>query len=198
MSPRRFAAAAVLLLAAILAPGTAAADSGPLIFLEPVNQRGLCVRHANYLGELSPCAGGGPVGDFFFKLVYAVGRDVTGAPGHYVSFESDNFPGWYLRHENHRIRLSPKPEPWSPAYRQFALDATFHPVSGIAPGGPTGSGMWVSYESFNLPGHYIRHANYHLYLSPYDSTGTAWDSTFTAWRADIDPTPTIPCDLCRP
>ena len=77
----------------------------------------------------------------------------TIANGNCVSFESRNYPGYYLRHENARIKLR-RGENTS----LFRDTATFCPRAGLANSGAT------SFESFNYPGHYIRHYNSELWV----------------------------------
>jgi hypothetical protein len=88
-----------------------------------------------------------------------------------VSFESENYPGDFLRHSNYRI------------YRQsddggqlFADDATFCPEAGK-------SGQGTSFRSHNYPDHYIRHYNATVYIAS-DGGPNAWD-TATLWPDDV-------------
>jgi hypothetical protein len=164
-------AALIALVATLLTPGTAHADGGNSFL--PANIPGYCVRHAYFLGEISPCPPDPTAyGDFSFKQVPALGRFITPNTTRLVSLESTNFPGWYLRHENFRIKLSQKPAGGDPSFRQFALDASFYRVPGLT------TPEAVSFESLNFGGFYIRHSNYDLWLSPRDSWNLANDATF--------------------
>merc|ERR1712178_164919 len=80
-----------------------------------------------------------------------------------VSFQSVNFPGWYLRHENFRIILAERD-----GSDQFDLDTTFEFV---APNCADGEGYgYFSFRSVNFPEHFLRHKNYELWLDPNDGS----------------------------
>ncbi|MFC8672644.1 glycoside hydrolase family 43 protein [Streptomyces griseorubiginosus] len=84
-----------------------------------------------------------------------------------VSFESVNYPGYFLRHQNYDFQLVR-----NDGSAQFAADATFRKVAGLAD--PT----WSSFESYNHPGYYIRHYAYQLRLDPVTTTLGRGDATF--------------------
>jgi hypothetical protein len=176
LSGARFVAAGLLLLAAMSIPTRADADDTyRVVYLSSMSMPGYCMRHANFLGELSYC--GNPVGslnqisppptnpDFIFKMRRALVNDLPGVDWGGWSYESMNFPGWYLRHENFRIKLAPKPAPNDPAFRQFAEDASF-----LAP----------ARVSYNFPTLGIVHSNFHLYLGS-DSSPHYNSSDWVAW-----------------
>ncbi|KAJ3423537.1 alpha-l-arabinofuranosidase b [Anaeramoeba flamelloides] len=73
-----------------------------------------------------------------------------------VSFESKNFPGYYLIHSNFRMRIEKLSNEKEPEF--FKKDCSFKIVSGLA------DESFKSFESINYPGYYIRHKNFHLYL----------------------------------
>jgi lysophospholipase L1-like esterase len=81
----------------------------------------------------------------------ATWRIVPGLAGSCYSLQSRNFPGQYLRHQNHRIRISP--DDGSAVMR---ADATW-----CARSAPTG----VRLASFNFPGSYLRHFASELWLA---------------------------------
>ncbi|MDR8412265.1 alpha-L-arabinofuranosidase B [Nonomuraea sp. 3-1Str] len=88
-----------------------------------------------------------------------------------VSFESKNYPGDYLRHQNYQL------------YRQhnddsslFAADATFCPQSGK-------SGQGTSFASANFPDRFLRHYNNTVYIAA-NGGSNAFDSA-TSWAADV-------------
>jgi hypothetical protein len=81
-----------------------------------------------------------------------------------TSFESVNYPGRYLRHVNHEIRLATD-DGTSP----FAQDATFQRVAGLA------DASWSSFRSHNLPDRYLRHSGYVLRLDPLGSGSSQAD-----------------------
>jgi hypothetical protein len=91
------------------------------------------------------------------------------ADSRYVSFESLNYPGHYLRHQDFRLKLQK-----FDGSQLFRQDATFMMVPGLA------DGSWSSFESVNYPGHYIRHRNFHLYLEKGTDDLFRKDATFRA------------------
>ncbi|MET8043602.1 AbfB domain-containing protein [Micromonospora sp. NPDC005215] len=86
------------------------------------------------------------------------------------SFESVNFPGQYLRHQNSRVRNSP-----DDGSALLRADATWCARVGL-----TGTG--VSLESYNFRGRYLRHYNSEIWLS--NGTGGDAYNTPTLWTAD--------------
>ncbi|NLE85402.1 MAG: DUF1929 domain-containing protein [Myxococcales bacterium] len=95
-----------------------------------------------------------------------------------VSFESAAKPGWWLRHQDHRLRLDAAVDTDS-----FREEATFCVELGLA-----GSGL--SFRSKNLPGRVIAHDGQELWLEPEDAVGASPEvATFTVRRP---PLPTIP------
>ncbi|MGC4768304.1 AbfB domain-containing protein [Micromonospora sp. DT44] len=92
------------------------------------------------------------------------------ADGACYSFESVNFPGQYLRHQDSRVRNSP-----NDGSALLRADATWCARVGL-----TGSG--VSLESYNFRGKYLRHYNSEVWLSN-GTGGDAYNSP-TLWAAD--------------
>lgn len=88
-----------------------------------------------------------------------------------VSFESRNYPGDFLRHQNFRLHRQPMN-----GSALFRADATFCPVTGR-------SGNGTSFASYNYPSKYLRHYDYGLYLAS-DGGSNAWDSA-TSWSDDV-------------
>lgn len=145
---------------------------------ESLSKPGYFVRHRNYLGELAeanlhlrslPGADRHSQIDTLrylqkydyrdgtFRLV--PGGLVGGNPSEgLVSFEALNLPGWYLRHQNFRLHLSQKADD-----DLFKKDATFRLRPGLRYGNPSDPN-WVSFESVNYPGYFIRESDSHLYL----------------------------------
>lgn len=78
-----------------------------------------------------------------------------------------NFPGYFLRHRNYDFELA-----YHDGTTQFAADATFRKVAGLA------DSTWSSFESYSHPGHYIRHYAYQLRLDPITTTLGRGDATF--------------------
>ena len=86
-------------------------------------------------------------------LTPVITRLVSGLAGKCRSFESVNYPGQFLRHQNFRLKLAKKTDD-----KVFKEDATFCFVEGLA------SSQARSFESVNFPKHYIRHSNFELWL----------------------------------
>lgn len=154
------AAAGVAVLCGILAPIDASATAAaPSIFqvgmLKSTNFPKLCVRHSFFTGELSRCPGDHQdASDFYFKAVRIAGHTDL----YRLKATNGNLPGHYLRHQNFRIVLSKVPPKPSAAYDLFLKDSSFYLRKGL-------NGTGISFESWNFPGWYIRHRNFHLYIS---------------------------------
>ncbi|MEU1756140.1 AbfB domain-containing protein [Micromonospora matsumotoense] len=86
------------------------------------------------------------------------------------SFESVNFPGQFLRHQESRVRNSP-----NDGSALLRADATWCARVGVSGGG-------VSLESYNFRGRYLRHFNSEVWLSN-GTGGEAWN-TPVLWAAD--------------
>ncbi|MEU9322500.1 glycoside hydrolase family 43 protein [Streptomyces canus] len=84
-----------------------------------------------------------------------------------VSFESVNFPGYFLRHSAFDFQLA-----YNDGTTQFAADATFRQVAGLA------DSSWSSFQSYNHPDRYIRHYAYYLKLDPITTATARSDATF--------------------
>ena len=135
---------------------------------QSVNFPGFFIRHHNFLGELSREVVGMEK-EFAFKLVDR-GRDAKGR--RLVTLRSV-FPEHHsLRHRDLRLRLEKSSGPADQLFRQ---DSTFFLEPGLA--APDDHNA-VSFRSFNLQDHYIRHRNFHLFVEPRDSANLAPDATF--------------------
>ncbi|WP_409468484.1 glycoside hydrolase family 43 protein [Streptomyces sp. HC307] len=84
-----------------------------------------------------------------------------------VSFESVNYPGYFLRHANYDFQLA-----YNDGTTRFAADATFRQVAGLADSG------WSSFQSYSHPDRYIRHYAYQLRLDPITTATGRSDATF--------------------
>ncbi|MBN1410441.1 MAG: AbfB domain-containing protein, partial [Spirochaetales bacterium] len=116
------------------------------------------IRHAYSRGRIDAAVS--PVQDAYWNMV-------PGLAGAGVSFESVNFPGTYLRHQNSEI--------WQHANdgtALFAQDATFYMESGLA------DGSRYSFQSYNMAGQYIRHANFLLRIDTISDDLARQDATF--------------------
>ncbi|WP_243706084.1 glycoside hydrolase family 43 protein [Micromonospora sp. KC721] len=125
--------------------------------LQSYNFQDRYVRHLNTDVRIDPNVS--PADDAQFRLR-------PGLAGT-VSFESVNFPGYFLRHAGYDFQLA-----YNNGTAQFAADATFRQVAGLAD--PT----WSSFQSYNYPDRYIRHYAYQLRLDPITTTTARGDATF--------------------
>ena len=81
-----------------------------------------------------------------------------------ISFESRDFPGDFLRHQNFQLFRQP-----NDGSALFLADATFCPQAGM-----TGTG--TSFASFNFPTRFIRHFNNTVFIASNGGTNT-FDAT---------------------
>lgn len=137
---------------------------------ESVNYSGHFMRHRNSLGELTTVNSDLDRQDSTF----VVRQGLSGAPNS-VSFESVNYPGRFLRHQDFRLKLHT-----NDGANLFRQDATFVQRGAVCPGCAPGG---MSFESVNAPGHFIRHANYELWIARNDGSDLfAKDAT---WRPGL-------------
>ncbi|WP_020524921.1 glycoside hydrolase family 43 protein [Catelliglobosispora koreensis] len=132
----------------------------PVNRLQSYNYQDRFVRHANY--DVRIDANVSPAQDAQFRLV----PGLAGGQG-YVSFQSVNYPGYYLRHYGFDFVLAA-----NDGTATFAADATFRQVSGLA------NSSWASFQSYNYPDRYIRHYAYLLRLDPISDAQGRSDATF--------------------
>lgn len=144
--------------------------------LRSYNYREYFMAHQSGLGEIITITSESDRQDSTFKIVPGL------AGPKYISFESVNHPGFYLRHQDARIKLH--------QYANddlFKKDATFKIVKGLA------DNTWMSFESVNYPGYYIRHDYGHLYISKGSDSLFRKDVTFKIDAPNwTPPTPTYP------
>jgi hypothetical protein len=76
---------------------------------------------------------------------------------------SYNFRDRYVRHVNNDARIDPAPSP--------ATDGQWRIVPGLA----NAASGYVSFESVNVPGHYLRHYNYDFSLARNEGTAAFAD-----------------------
>lgn len=100
-------------------------------------------------------------GDSIFKIVPGL------ADPDCISFESKNFPGFYLKNENFKIVLKP-----FDGSKDFKENVTFRKVSGLA------DDQLTSFQSFNYPDRYIRHKNFILHVDEIVSDDDKKDATY--------------------
>ncbi|MGW2723443.1 glycoside hydrolase family 43 protein [Streptomyces sp. NPDC001492] len=127
--------------------------------LQSFNFQDRYVHHTNFDVRIDPNVS--PVEDSQFRL--RPGLAGTGT----VSFESVNYPGYFLRHANYDFQLV-----HNDGSSQFAADATFRQVAGLA------DSTWSSFQSYNHPDRYIRHYAYELRLDPITTATARSDATF--------------------
>jgi Alpha-L-arabinofuranosidase B (ABFB) domain len=101
-----------------------------------------------------------------------------------VTFESANYPGHFLRHQNYRLKLAKRSND-----QLFKENATFCVVSGLA------NSQGRSFESVNFPKHYIRHSNFELWLAKSDGSRLfKQDATFIISPPLTKHPPSVPFD----
>lgn len=129
------------------------------------------IRHQKFLGELTPIQENSNLDrmDATFNLEW------VDESRNLVRFRSYNYPNSFLRHQDFRIKLHAD----NPADPLMQADSTFVIEPGLAY--PYGW-EFVSFRCTNpnLSNWYIRHANFHLYISsinPNDELGRK-DATF--------------------
>jgi hypothetical protein len=126
------------------ASGVQGASSSPTQ-LRSVNVPNAFIRHQQGIGRLTPLASDLDKKDASFLIR-------PGLAGAGVSFESANFSGHYLRHQNGQIRLGRADN-----NVLFKKDASFHQRPGLA-------GKGTSFESVNFPGAYLRHCRGMIFI----------------------------------
>jgi hypothetical protein len=119
------------------------------------------VRHANLDVRIDPNVS--PLVDSHWRIRPGLANSGSG----YVSFESVNYPGYYLRHYNYDFTLAA-----NDGTTTFAADATFRQVAGLA------DSSAVSFQSYNFTTRYIRHYNYVLRIDPISTATERADATF--------------------
>lgn len=135
-------------------------STAPVNRLQSYNVQDRYVRHANLDVRIDPNVS--PAQDAQFRVLPGLANNSG-----YVSFESVNYPGYYLRHYGFDFVLAP-----NDGTTVFAGDATFRQVDGLA------SASWSSFQSYNYPDRYIRHYGYLLRLDPITDAAGRGDATF--------------------
>ena len=143
-------------------------NAGAQVALEPATWPGYRVRHANFLGYITPVTPASPAVDQLGSTWAARPGLANGACW---SFESKDWPGYFLRHQNYRVRMDPRDN--TAVFDQTATFCARAPLTG-QPGGTA-----VSLES-NMPGHYLVHRNFELFIATDDGTSATFktDATF--------------------
>jgi hypothetical protein len=129
--------------------------------LEAHNYPDYLVRHKNFNVRLE--SNPAPAADAQFRMVPGLANGAAG----YVSFESVNHPGQYLRHSNFELVLAR-----DDGTALFDRDATFKMTEGLAD-------EWcTSFQSYNYPAQHLRHSGFELQLDPIASAIDRADATF--------------------
>jgi arabinogalactan endo-1,4-beta-galactosidase len=134
-------------------------DIGEIKRIESYNFQGRFFRHANLIARIDSNVS--PFDDSRFRVVPGLAGNGT------ISFESVNFPGYYLRHSSFNLVLAQ-----SNGTTIFNNDASFVRVPGLA------NSSWVSYQSYNFPDRYIRHYAFELKLEQITGATAQGDATF--------------------
>lgn len=103
-----------------------------------------------------------PFADSMWKIVPGLANSSG-----YISFESINYSGYYLRNNNLDFELAK-----DDGTNSFKQDATFKKVPGLK------DSSWASFESYNNPNKYIRHYSYLLKLEEVSTDIEKQDATF--------------------
>ncbi|MDI1465360.1 AbfB domain-containing protein [Catellatospora sp. KI3] len=133
----------------------------PVNRLQSYNFTDRYVRHVSNDVRIDPNVS--PLADSQWRIAPGLANPASG----YVSFESVNFPGYYLRHYNYDFVLAR-----NDGSTQFAADATFRRVAGLA------DASAASFQSYNFTSRYVRHYNYLLRLDPVSTAAERADATF--------------------
>ncbi|SIQ86459.1 Galactose oxidase, central domain [Rhizobium sp. RU20A] len=140
---------------------------GSVTAFEPVTWQGYLIRHANFLGYMSKIGQGSSAvdkADSTFTVRAGLSNNAC------YSLESKNYPGYYLRHENFRIKLAKNDNS-----QTFRTTATFCARPALS-----GQGGAVSLESVDWPGYFIRHQNFALSIMKDD--GSTYAKTDTSFK----------------
>jgi hypothetical protein len=135
---------------------------------ESFNYPGEYIRHQNYLGIKSIVASEPAKQSAIFRVVSGLAGNQCGNSLS-VSFELVNLPGYYLRHQNSRIKLNQ-----ADGTNLFNNDATFCLRPGLA------DPKYSSFESSNYPTSYLTHTNGELWMRKGTDNLFKADATFMA------------------
>ncbi|WP_084617956.1 Svx/AvrXca family virulence/avirulence protein [Jonesia quinghaiensis] len=119
------------------------------------------IRHQHYVGRIDPLQN---TDDWNWKRV----AGLSTGDGTRVSFESANFPGYYLRQVGREVKVER-----NDGTAAFAQSATFREIPGLA------DASAVSFEAVSAPDRYLRHYGYVLYVDPVLTAVSRADAT---WR----------------
>lgn len=138
-----------------------AANGRRVVRLQSFNYPGRYLRHSGSAVRIEPTAS--PLAASEFRVVGGLAGQADGR----ISFESVDAPGQFLRHAGFAIGLVR-----DDGSAQFAADATFLPIAGLA------HARLTSLRAHNYPDRYMRHYGYSLRLDPVSSDLDRADTTF--------------------
>ena len=96
--------------------------------------------------------------------------------GKYWRMEASNFPNFFFRHRNSRVRIDR-----FTAGSLYDLDSSWNIVRGLC-------GKGISFRSKNFPQHYIRHKGWFAYINKFDGSALfKKDACFIPRAGLIDP-----------
>jgi hypothetical protein len=153
------------------------ASAQDTVCIQATNYLNNWVRHRDFLGEVTPVVSELDQADATFILRPGLANPAA------FSLESVNYPGYFLRHQDFRVKLQQNDH--TPL---FDKDATFW----IRRGNSDQS----AFESVNFPGFFIRHRNFHLYLEKIDKSNS--DATFALFRGKPPGSESHPLQNIRP
>ncbi|MBN1134219.1 MAG: AbfB domain-containing protein [Methanosarcinaceae archaeon] len=136
------------------------------VALQSFNYPNYFIRHRNFIGGMSLIKTELDKKDATFRIVSGLLESELPFE-RYISIQSVNYPGHYLRHQNFILKLHPYIDD-----ELFRKDASFKLVSGL------GANTWSSFESVNYPDYHIRHKNFKLYLGRGNDDLFKKDATF--------------------
>jgi|GEM_PF-3585652 len=134
---------------------------GHEVSLESYTFAGEYIRHYKGRGILGPVRSSFDGDDATFQIVSGL------ADSRCISFQSVNYPGYYLNQSNGEVFLDP-----SSSDLAFAEDATFCPRPGLA------DPYALSFEACGFPGLYLNHLEGYLYVGDEPGYEFEEDATF--------------------
>jgi len=138
------------------------------VALQSFNYPDHFIRHRNRLGEISVVGTDMDRKDATFRIVPGLAENqYPSLQKEYISLQSVNYPGYYLRHQNYTVKLHKYSDD-----DLFKKDATFRLIPGLA------DRTWSSLESLNYPGFCIRHKDFKLNLGKGNGDLFRKDATF--------------------
>jgi Alpha-L-arabinofuranosidase B (ABFB) domain len=154
------------------------------VSFESLNLRGWYIRHSSFFGMLTQFRSGPDTSVLDrsplekMDATFIIRPGLSGTP-EAVSFESVNYLGSFLRHQNYRLKLQPED-----GTDLFHADASFLWQPALITDQNAKDRNARSLESVNFRNHFVRHQNYELWLAPSDAGNPATfsdDASFIPW-----------------